>query len=314
MLIGEKRFVQSAEESAARISAQEAGGLDMANAVGIHEPVEAALRKSELRFRTLVGAVSAISWSCPSSGLHVEQQPEWMAFTGQTAEEMLGDGWNSAVHPDDRAAALLAWREAVAGGEPYASEVRIRRHDGEWRWMSVTAAPIRDASGEIVEWFGMNIDITEQKNAANALRESEERFRLFMDNSPAFAWVKDEEGRYVYVSQTYERRFGLEAAERLGKTDAELWPPEIAAGFQKNDLATLASGRPLEVIEETRNPDGSKAYALVTKFPFRDGAGKRYVGGIGLDITEQKQMEAALGQASGASAPSSIISSYMPFW
>ena len=156
-----------------------------------------------------------------------------MAFTGQSAEEMLGDGWTSAVHPDDRARAALEWREAVARAAPYEAEVRIRRHDGEWRWMSVTAAPIRDASGGVVEWFGMNIDITEQKNAANALRESEERFRLFMDNSPAFAWVKDEEGRYVYVSQTYERRFGLEAADRLGKTDAELWPPGVAQGFKR---------------------------------------------------------------------------------
>src|SRR5271157_6029513 len=141
----------------------------MANAFGMHEQVEAALRKSELRFRTLVGAVSAITWSCPSSGLHVEPQPEWMAFTGQTAEEMLGDGWNRALHPEDRAAASSQWREAVACGEPYAGEVRIRRHDGEWRWMSVRAAPIRDAAGEIAEWFGMCVDITGQKNAANAL-------------------------------------------------------------------------------------------------------------------------------------------------
>ncbi len=260
----------------------------------VPEQVEAALRKSELRFRTLVGAVSAITWSCPSSGLHVEPQPEWMAFTGQSAEEMLGDGWNSAVHPEDRAAALLKWREAVARAEPYASELRVRRHDGEWRWMSVRAAPIRDAGGAIVEWFGMNIDITEQKNAAIALRESEERFRLFMDNSPTFAWLQDEESRYVYLSRSYERRFGLQAADWRGKTAAELWPPKVAAGLQKNDLTVLAADHPFEVIEETRGSDGSKVYGLVTKFPFRDAAGKRYVGGIGLDITERKQMEAAL--------------------
>jgi PAS domain S-box-containing protein len=266
----------------------------MSKEVPIQKQVEAALRKSELRFRTLVRAVSAITWSCPSSGLHVEPQPEWMAFTGQTAEEMLGDGWNRAVHPEDRAATASAWQQAVARGEPYAGEVRIRRHDGEWRWMSVRAAPIRDASGEIVEWFGMNIDITEQKNAANALRESEERFRLLMDNSPTFAWVKDEEGRYVYLSRTYERRFGMQAADWLEKTAAELWPPKLAAAFQKSDLAVLTAGHPIEVVEEMRNADGSKFIGLATKFPFRDARGKQYVGGIGLDITERKQMEAAL--------------------
>jgi PAS domain S-box-containing protein len=269
----------------------------MANDVGTHDQVEAALRKSELRFRTLVGAVSAITWSCPSSGLHVEPQPEWMAFTGQTAEEALGDGWNNALHPEDRAAVASRWREAVARGEPYTGETRIRRHDGEWRWMSVRAAPIREAGGEILEWFGMCVDITEQKKAAGALRASEERFQLFMDNSPAFAWVKDEEGRYVYVSQTYERRFGLEAADWLGKTDAELWPPKVAATFQKNDLAALAAGRPLEIIGETRDPDGSKVHWLVTKFPFRDAEGKRYLGGTRLDITERKRAENALRES-----------------
>jgi len=265
----------------------------MANEVWIHEQVEAALRKSELRFRALVGAVSAITWSCPSSGLHVEPQPEWMAFTGQTAEEMLGDGWTKAVHPDDRDTAAAAWREAVARAEPYAGETRIRRHDGEWRWMSVRAAPIRHASGEILEWFGMNIDITEQKKAAIALRESEERFRLFMDNSPAFAWVKDEEGRYVFLSRMFERRFGVQAADLLGKADAELWPPEVAAEFRQNDMTALAAGHPIEIVEETRQPDGARCYWLNTKFPFRDAAGKRYVGGIGLDITERRHMEAA---------------------
>jgi len=81
----------------------------MAKDYPVPEQVEAALRKSELRFRTLVGAVSAITWSCPSSGLHVEPQPEWMAFTGQTAEETLGDGWTRAVHPQDRDQAAAAW-------------------------------------------------------------------------------------------------------------------------------------------------------------------------------------------------------------
>ncbi len=94
----------------------------MANVGGVPEQVAVALSKSELRFRTLVGAVSAITWSCPPSGLHVEPQPEWMAFTGQSAEEMLGDGWTKAVHPDDRARAASEWREALA----HAALMRVR--------------------------------------------------------------------------------------------------------------------------------------------------------------------------------------------
>ncbi|CAN3992491.1 PAS domain-containing hybrid sensor histidine kinase/response regulator [Methylocystis bryophila] len=256
--------------------------------------LEQALGKSELRFRTLLSAVSAFTWSCPSSGLQIEPQPEWMAFTGQTSEQMLGLGWAKAVHPEDLVAAASGWRAAVARGEPYAGEHRVRRHDGEWRWMNVRAAPIRDASGEVAEWFGMCIDITEQKQAADALRESEERLRLFVDNSPTVAWMKDADGRYVYRNRAIERRFGGQVADFLGKTDAELWPPDVAAEFRKNDLAVLATGRTIAIVEETREPDQEPSCWLNTKFPFRDKAGKRYVGGIGLDITERKKMEAAL--------------------
>ncbi len=265
----------------------------MTNEGRIINQAEDALRRSELRFRTLVGAASVITWSCPASGLHVEPQPEWMAFTGQTAEDMLGDGWSRAIHPEDLELVASAWSTATARGEPYSNNHRIRRHDGEWRWMSVRAAPIPNEDGEIVEWFGMCVDITEQKRAMEALQESEERFRLFMDNSPAIAWMKDEEGRLVYYNKTFERRFGAQPCW-LGRSDSELWPPEVAAEFRRNDLAVVATGRPIEVVEDTREPDGSRCYWLSTKFPFRDAAGKRYVGGIGLDSADRARMETAL--------------------
>ena len=139
-----------------------------------HRRAEEALRRSERRYRTLIDATRAVTWSCPSSGLHIEPQPEWMAFTGQGAEEMLGAGWTQAVHPEDMAVAAERWAAAVARGEPFFSEHRIRRHDGAWRWMSVHAAPISDSSGALVEWIGMNLDIDERKTAEAALRRSRE--------------------------------------------------------------------------------------------------------------------------------------------
>jgi PAS domain S-box-containing protein len=69
-----------------------------------HKRAEDALRKSKVRYRTLVEATGAVTWTCPPSGLHVAPQPAWMAFTGQTAEGMLGAGWAEAVHPEDAAA------------------------------------------------------------------------------------------------------------------------------------------------------------------------------------------------------------------
>ena len=135
-----------------------------------------------------------------------------------------------------------------------------------------------------------------------AVRESEERFRLFMDNSPTVAWVKDEEGRYVYISRALEKRFGVQTTDWRGKTDAEVWPPEIGAAFRKSDLAAMASDQATQATEKALNPDGSTCYWLTTKFPFRDAAGRRYVAGIGLDITEHRAAEKALERQSATLA------------
>lgn len=136
------------------------------------------LRRSEQHYRSLVEATGALAWACPPSGLHVEAQPMWMAFTGQTAEEMLGSGWTAAIHPDDLATATTRWNEAVERGLPFRNEHRIRRHDGSWRWMSVHAVPIAGATGQIVEWSGMSFDVTDRKREHHALRERNRQLDL----------------------------------------------------------------------------------------------------------------------------------------
>ena len=141
---------------------------------------ENALRASEVRYRTLVEATGAVTWSCPPSGLQTDPQPLWMGFTGQTAEQMLGTGWSDAVHPEDVARVAQRWQDAVARGVPFLNEHRVRRYDGEWRWVSVHAVPIRDAQGAVVEWIGMNLDITARKQAEEALLEADSRKNTFL--------------------------------------------------------------------------------------------------------------------------------------
>ena len=142
-------------------------------------------------------------------------------------------------------------------------------------------------------------DVTEQRMAQQALRNSEERFRLFIDHSPASAWLKDEQGHYIYMNATYLKQLGTRAEERWGKTDFEFFPREIAEEFTKNDQAALALGHPIEFTEESIGPGGESCTWLTYKFPFKDASGQMAVGGIGIDITERKNAREALQALTG---------------
>ncbi len=137
----------------------------------------------------------------------------------------------------------------------------------------------------------------ERRRAEEALRESQERFKAFMDSGLAVAFMKDEDGRMVYANQPFERFFKLTRSDWLGKTDFELWPQETARKLRENDLAVFAGGVPVELMETVPAPDGAPHYWLVFKFPFTDVSGKRFLGGMAVDITERKQLEEQLRQS-----------------
>ena len=126
--------------------------------------------------------------------------------------------------------------------------------DGDLRAESARA--IREEGNQILYYDGFVEDITERKRAEEALRMSEERFRLFMNNSPTIAWMKDAAGRYIYASETHEKRAGVRIADQMGQTDFDIYPRATAEKFRPNDQAALEAGHPIEVIEETMNPQG----------------------------------------------------------
>ncbi len=140
------------------------------------------LHPSEERYRTLVEAVAAMVWNRSATGEFETGQPEWSAFTGQSFEELWGWGWLAAIHPDDRPATIEAWSRALVERIPYEVEHRVRRHDGEYRYMAARAVALPDGSGGIREWAGLHIDIHERTHANEVLRAAwevaEERLQL----------------------------------------------------------------------------------------------------------------------------------------
>jgi len=137
----------------------------------------------------------------------------------------------------------------------------------------------------------------ERRRAEEALRESEKRLQAILDNSPAIIFLKNTEGRYLYVNPQFARLTPLTREQILGKTDAEIFLPEQAAAFRANDLKVLQAGVALEFEEVADQQDGPHT-SIVSKFPLRNAEGKVYaICAIATDITERKSLEAQLRQS-----------------
>ncbi|WP_257449178.1 CHASE3 domain-containing protein [Archangium lipolyticum] len=125
--------------------------------------------ESEARFRLLAETLPQLIWTSRTDGYTEYFNPRWYEYTGQTPEQALGQGWSQALHPEDVRHALESWKRAVATGEPYGIEYRLRRADGAYRWFIARGLPLRDAAGHITHWFGTCTDIDEQTRGAESL-------------------------------------------------------------------------------------------------------------------------------------------------
>src|SRR5258705_13826468 len=136
---------------------------------------------SDLR-RIIDSAPALIHTGLPDGHLDFFNQT-WLTYVGRSLEDLQGWKWTASIHPDDLDAMLDAWRAALASGEPFLHEARVRRADGEYRWMLHHKIALRDEHGNIVKWFGSSIDIEERKRVEELLRASEKRFRTLVDHA-----------------------------------------------------------------------------------------------------------------------------------
>lgn len=141
---------------------------------------EEAIRESERRFRTMADNAPVLIWVSDTSGGCTYFNRQWLKFTGRPLEAELGDGWMEGVHPDDREDCDAAFRLARAPRKPFRVEYRLRRHDGEYRWLVDEGVPRFLENGTFTGYIGSCIDITERKKYEQGLRESDRRKDEFL--------------------------------------------------------------------------------------------------------------------------------------
>ncbi len=200
------------------------------------------------------------------------------------------EGWLSLVHPADREEMAAYLRDEVLGrGLRFDRDYRILRHsDGEERWVHGVGDLERDEAGVVVRMLGAIQDLTDRHRAEEEVREGRELLSRFIRHSPIYAFVKEvtaTESRVLVASENYDRMIGVPGSQMAGRTMEELFPPEHAARFTRDDQEVVTRGEVLQVDEEL----GGRSYTTI-KFPIPLGE-RRLLAGYTIDIQERKEAE-----------------------
>lgn len=190
------------------------------------------------------------------------------------------------LYPNDQ----LPLVKAIQGNEVRQAEMIVKnKKTSEEVYISVNASPLKDSNNNTIGGVAVARDISDSIEAKRRLENSEKLFENFMNNNPALAFMKDADGRYVYVNDSFVRLFNRTREEMEGIFDKDYLPPEVARQVRENDLIVLNSRQVAEFTESVPTPDGTDHEWLVFKFPFENIKGTLHVGGIALDITERKK-------------------------
>ncbi|TAD77602.1 MAG: PAS domain S-box protein [Oscillatoriales cyanobacterium] len=268
--------------------------ISIAFDITLRHQAESQLRQSEERYRCLVKALAQTTWNTSADGAVTEPMPDWAAFTGQSFEEYRNWGWIEAIHPDDRSYTAAAWQRAIERKSIYEVEHRLRRYDGEYRYVTVRAVPVLEANGQIREWVGVDTDITDRKQNELGLIDQERLLRTIIDTTPLAIWLMDAGGRIRLANATLCEMFGpTETALQSANHYSDLFGIEVCRQCVESDQQCLGEQRVVRTEEQFPCVDGCYHTFDVIKTPLFDRDGQ--VAGlllVALDISDRKQIEA----------------------
>ena len=258
-----------------------------------------ALRENEERYRALVTATSQIVWTTNAQGEVSGDLPLWRKFTGQSEEEIKGWGWANALHRDDRQRTMDVWSNAVGKRSLYETAYRLRRHDGEYRYVAVRGVPVLKPDGSVREWVGTCADITERHLAAEAVRRASAYNRSLLEASLDPLVTINPQGRITDVNNATEKVTGYSRNELMGTDFSNYFtkPERARAGYQQ----VFREGWVQDYELEVRHRDGHTTPVVYNASVYKDESGRAMgVFAAARDISERKKAEEELLQVNRA--------------
>jgi len=256
--------------------------------------MEAALKASEERFRQMADNAPVMIWVTDPAGYCTYLNYGWCDFTGQTETTGLGFGWLDAVHPEDGESSRKSFLSSVHRQETFRLEYRLRRKDGEYRWVIGAASPWFNDNGELKGFIGSVIDISDRKQAEQALTVNEARLRAFVDANVIGILYGDIHGGIYKANNELLRIIGYTREDlQTGQLRwIDITPFEYLPLDEKGILEAQASGACTPYEKEYIRKDGSRVPVLIGYSLVGDTREDTVV--FVLDLSDRKQAEAAL--------------------
>jgi len=254
----------------------------------------AQLRESEERFRIVADAAPVLIWMSGVDKLCTFFNKTWLEFTGHSLEQEMGNGWAEGVHPNDLQRCLETYTQAFDARKPFVMQYRLRRHDGEYRWLSDEGVPRYDAQGRFSGYIGSCVDVTELMKKEEALREFEERVVLAAEAAHLGVWEMDTATDELWMSDSARALFQFDSETRVDHAAVQdrVHPEDRALRDSAVKHAIEARGG-YEIEYRLLLPDGTLRWigARGRCVAGKNGKGPRLIG-VSIDITPRKAAEA----------------------